>query len=95
MQKEIHGVINSKGETRPILPTDGEIATMGTSGDVKTIWDRTKPDEVDNARSTFDNLRKKGYLAFKVDSKGEKGEQIDKFDPAAEKMIMVPPMMGG
>lgn len=69
--------------------------TMGTSGDTKVIWDSEQEDEVENARSTFDNLRKKGYAAFAVGVKGAKAEQIHKFDPEAEKLIMVPPVAGG
>lgn len=93
---EAQGIISGDGSTRPILPTDGEIATMGVEGDVKTIWDRNNADEVANAKQTFDNLRKKGYLAFRVTGKdGEKGEQMTEFDPTAERMIMVPQMRGG
>lgn len=90
------GVYNQEGATREMKPGDGEIAVMGKEGDVKTIWDRSKPDEVENARETFNRMRKKGYLAFRVtDKAGERGEQMNEFDPTAERMIMVPPMQGG
>ncbi len=96
MENTTHGIYNTAGATRPIAPTDGEIATMGVEGDVKTIWDRSKPEEVENAKRTFDDLRKKGYCAFRVTGKdGEKGEQMTEFDPTAERMIMVPQMRGG
>lgn len=73
-----------------------EIAIMGRDGDTKLIWDRRNPDEVDNARRTFTDLRAKGYLAFSVKGEqGEKGSQLATFDPEAERMIMVPPMRGG
>ncbi len=76
--------------------TDREIAIMGKDGDVKKLWDSTKPDEVADAKRSFDDLRKKGYLAFRVTGKeGEKGEQMREFDPDAERMIMVPQMRGG
>ncbi len=94
--RPIHGICDASGTTRPILPTDGEIAVMGKEGDVKTIWDRSKPDEVAHARATFDTMRKKGYLAFRCSNKdGDKGEQMREFDPDAQMMIMVPPMQGG
>jgi hypothetical protein len=73
----------------------GTMATLGRSGDVKTIWDPTKPDEVANARRTFDELMKKGYAAFAVKNKGDKGEQIRAFDPQAGRIIMAAPMAGG
>ena len=74
----------------------GEIAVMGRAGDVKVIWDRTKPDEVENTRESFNRMRKKGYLAWSVKGKdGQKDEQITEFDPDAERIILAPPMRGG
>lgn len=72
------------------------IAVMGEPGDTKHIWDRTKPDEVDAAKTLYKGLTKKGYRAFRVVGKdGDKGEQMTDFDPEAERMIMVGPMAGG
>lgn len=73
-----------------------ELAVMGAKGDTKIIWDVANEDEVANARRTFADLRKKGYLAFRVnDDDASKGEQINRFDEEAEKMILAPPMQGG
>ena len=55
-------------------------------GDTKLIWDRNNRDEVDSARRTFDELKKKGFAAFAVRANGDKGEQIYIFDDHAEKM---------
>jgi len=71
------------------------IAVLGSSGDTKSIWDKSNEDEVENARDTFDKLKKKGYLAFSVNKDGSKGVQMSTFDPDAERMIMVPQMQGG
>lgn len=80
-------------------PNQGVMAALDTTGDTKTIWDRTKPDEVDAARATFDRLKKKGYTGYNVKAgkgqEGEKGTIMHSFDPDAERMIMVPPMVGG
>ena len=74
----------------------GEMAVMGRMGDLKVIWDRSKQEEVQAARKQFDEMRKKGYLAFSVTGKnGEKGGQITEFDPDAERIILAPPMRGG
>lgn len=74
----------------------GELAIMGRPGDTKVIWSRDRPEEVENARRTFDDLRKKGYLAWSVRGRdGEKDVQIHAFDPDAERLIMAPPMRGG
>ena len=77
---------------------EGKIAfaIFGSAGDTKQIWDKNNVDEVANARRTWDDLvGKKKYLAFKVGKDGEKSDQIRKFDPDIEGMILVPPMQGG
>lgn len=73
----------------------GELATLDRSGDTKVFWSSTVPDEVQNARRTFNDLRGKGYAAFKLTGDGTKGEQILEFDPMAEKIILAPAMKGG
>lgn len=73
----------------------GEMAVMDGTGDTKTTWDSDKPAEVEEARRTFDTLKAKGYSAFRVTDKGGNGEEMKTFDPMAEKMIMVPRMVGG
>jgi hypothetical protein len=72
-----------------------ELIIMDHTGDTKIIWDPDKTDEVAQARETFDKLRKKGYAAYSVNRKGDKGEVIREFDPNAEKMILAPPTVGG
>lgn len=72
------------------------MAVMGHEGDTKTIWNKDNPDEVDVARRTFNDLKKKGYYAYRVvGEKGDKGEIMHEFDPKAERMIMALPMVGG
>jgi len=79
-----------------VPPGMGAMAVMGKEGDTKYIWDRTKPDEVEVAKTTFNTFVKtKKYLAFKVTGDGGKGEQVKEFDPAEERYIFVPPMVGG
>lgn len=69
---------------------------MDRTGDTKIIWSKDNPDEVENARKTFDELRKKKFIAYSVKGKnGEKGEIIREFDPDAERLILAPPMAGG
>lgn len=72
-----------------------ELATMDASGDTKTIWNAENETEVEVARETFDKLKKKGYLIYRVNKLGNKGEQMLKFDADAEKMIAVPAVVGG
>jgi hypothetical protein len=73
----------------------GELRLMNKRGDTRVMWDPYRQDEVAAARKQFDELKKKGYLAYAVKKKGEAGEQIREFDPHAGKIIMAPPMAGG
>lgn len=77
------------------LATRGEMIVLDETGDTKLIWDCEKQDEVDAAKKMFSDMKKKGYIAYKVDRKGDKGEIMDSFDPEAEKIIMAPQMKGG
>lgn len=74
-----------------------EFSKMDSYGDTKMIWDKSKPEEIEAARSTFNSLVKdKKYLAFKCTSAdGNKGDQIREFDPSLSSYILVPPMVGG
>ena len=79
-----------------LAENQGMMAVMNETGDTKTIWDRTKPDEVEAARGAYNALKRRGYMAYKVEGKdGRKGEVMGEFDPTAERLIMAPPMQGG
>lgn len=73
----------------------GELAEMNKTGDTKSQWDRNNAAEVAAARATFDTLRGKGFAAYKLTGDGSRGEQLLTFDPAAERIIMVPAFQGG
>jgi hypothetical protein len=79
----------------PKEPDHSAMAVLGSMGDVKRIWDRSNTDEVEDARASFDRLRERGHLAFRVNKDGTEGEQMDAFEPNAERMILVPQMQGG
>ena len=78
-----------------ITATKHEMAVMDGTGDSKIMWSEDSQDEIDAARATFDSLRKKGYLAYSVNKKGDKADVLDHFDPSAEKIIMSPQLKGG
>lgn len=76
--------------------THGMMEVMDGTGDTKSIWDPENEAEVAAAEAQYNVLTKKGYRAFTVTGKdGEQGEQMDKFDPKAGRMIMIPQMAGG
>ena len=73
----------------------GEMSVMGKEGDTKVIWDPDNEDEVATAERSYNDLIKKRFKAFSVKARGQKGEQMDEWDPDEGKIIMVPRMAGG
>lgn len=85
-----------KTDSTEIPPGHILFEVMSKSGDDKYIWDTTSATSKEIAKETFDNFRKKGYLAYKVTGeKGDKGEQMVTFDPDAGRVIFSPPLRGG
>jgi hypothetical protein len=80
-----------------VEPHTGQMAVMGREGDVRTMWNKDVPAEVEAARAQFDALvGKSRYAAFRATGeRGERGAQIRAFDPEAERIILVPPLAGG
>lgn len=72
-----------------------EMNVLDDTGHTKHIWDSDKPDEVTAMRLTYEALTKKGYKAFFVKGDGDEGKPMKTFDEDAEKMILVPPIVGG
>ncbi len=73
----------------------GTLSVLDATGDTRLQWDKNNPDEVKYARERFDELKAKRYLAYRLNSKGNQGEVINDFDPAAERIILHAPMIGG
>lgn len=77
------------------IATKNQMRVMGRGGDTKIEWDPDKKKEVAEAKRTFESLIKEGYKAFLICDEGNKGSQMDKFDPEAERILMVAPIVGG
>lgn len=78
------------------MATTGQMHELNATGDSRIMWDSGKPDEVEAARTHFRRLKEKRYIAYRaIGAKGDRGEIINEFDPQAERIIMVPPMVGG
>jgi hypothetical protein len=73
----------------------GMMNILDRSGHTKHIWNADNEAEVEAARTLYDALTRKGYRAFNVKKDGEEGTRMDTFDPEAEKMILVPQLVGG
>ncbi len=72
-----------------------ELCCMNHEGDKRIMWDSQSKDEIKEAEETFNEHKAKGYMAYRVSKKGDEGSVIDTFDPAAERIIMRPQMVGG
>lgn len=91
------GTAVTAAEQQELQPNQSVMSWPDPSeGDVRKIWDRRNADEVTDARRSFDNLIGKGYSAFHVKGeKGDRGDKMNRFDPEAERMVLIPPMKGG
>jgi hypothetical protein len=72
----------------------GILIIMDSRGDTEVHWGIDNEAEVVAARSAFGDLRRKGYLAYRLRG-GQPEEVLTEFDPEAEQIIMAPPMRGG
>jgi hypothetical protein len=86
-----HGIkdINWEEEKMSVL------SVADRTGDTRLQWDKSNEDEVNAAQTRFSELQAKGWPAFKVNKRGDRGEKIDAFDPEVERIIFVPPIVGG
>lgn len=73
----------------------GVLEIMDLTGDTKVHWTAGNAGEVAAARASYDVLKGKGYVAYKLNSDGTTGELIRDFDPSAERIVMRPQMAGG
>lgn len=80
----------------------GMLRVMSRRGDDRIIWDAKKAEVHDpvavaairEAERIFEEERKKGATAFKVEA-GKTVERIDRFDRSAEQIVLVPRVVGG
>ena len=67
-----------------------ELCVMTKEGDLKTIWDAENAEEVAAAKKQFDEMKKKGFMAYTVKKAGGKGEIMHEFDPEADASSATP-----
>jgi len=77
--------------TPPAQPTNkGVLRILTENGDDLVVWDRNILDEIREAKRQFDDYIKRGYKAFAMKLRGEKGVRLDQFDPSLEQIILTP-----
>ena len=72
----------------------GRLTLMSNRGDTGETWEVGDDGSVLKAETRFNELVKKGALAFEVTKPGE-AEQIDKFNPEAQEILLIPAIRGG
>ena len=73
----------------------GLLRVLCSKGDTKVTWDSTKAIEVEEAKKAFERYLDKGFNAFRIAKRGQRGEMTTKFDAQAEEILFVPPIAGG
>lgn len=74
---------------------DGMLRILGPEGDRRLVWMRNSLSQINEAKKAFRDALAKGFLAFKAEPGGAKGQKITEFDPSAEEIILVPMVTGG
>ncbi len=70
----------------------GELQVMDPTGHTSVKWDASNPDDVAAAKIIFEEMRAKGYSAFTT---GQRGKRLTEFDASAEKVVLIPQLVGG
>lgn len=60
---------------------------LDETGDRRFMWDSMDPHEVLEAAQIFEKYIKKGWIAYAVDKKGNKGQRIYKFNARHEEVF--------
>lgn len=87
-------------EAAEVIPGRGILSYLTPDdGDVRLTWEHGNASDIATARQAFNDLRGKGYFAYKL-TQGRRGqepsrEQIRRFDPDAEQIILTPPLRAG
>lgn len=86
------------------------LVILSANGDDRLDWNENDSSSVSKAKAKFQELRKAGYLLFKLvsrtadrianalspaDARCSQGEQLHEFDPKAEVIVAAPPLAGG
>ena len=80
----------------------GVLRVMTAGGDRSAKWDRARADAGDpealaavrEAERLFVEARARGATAFRV-APGSLAERLDRFDPEADQIVVVPQVAGG
>lgn len=83
--------------------TQSTLCILSSVGDTRVAWcpeeveagDKEARAAVKEAERIFDRERKNGNSAFLIPPNGDPAVRIDKFDPQAQEIMIIPRMVGG
>jgi hypothetical protein len=71
------------------------VATATRAGDIPLDWNPADPASVGLAREAYGKAIALGFKAYRMDARGKQGSPMSSFDPAAENLLLIPPIVGG
>lgn len=79
-----------------LAPGEHILARLNETGDAQVRWTQNDQTSVEIARKAFAQGKKDGMMIYRVDdATGLRGAILHEFDPAAERIIIGPPLRGG
>lgn len=73
----------------------GMMRLLGRMGDSVTTWRTEEREAVEEAERIFNEARAKGYVAFETKAGTTAGVKVDRFNPEAEEIRLIPRIAGG
>lgn len=73
-------------EATDLSETQFAMRIFDETGDRRLIWDSRDPDQIKEAAKNFDEMTKKGWKAYAIDSEGNHGRRIHRFDADTEEV---------
>jgi len=74
----------------------GTMSILSQKGDETVRWDKDDPASVENARKKFlEFLAERKGMAIRMNEDGQKGDKMTDFDPDAERVVLMPLVVGG
>jgi hypothetical protein len=74
----------------------GKMHILGRQGDNQVIWDPQNALQTEAVRAAFNGKIADGFTAFRVGPGGlNDAEQLAEFDPHAQRIVLVPQIVGG
>ncbi len=71
------------------------LIVLKDDGETKFEWDPISKNDMKQANTIFEEMTQIGYIACRTKRDGSQSELIREFDPKAETIMLIPPIIGG